>query len=251
MKVVLVTGGFDPLHAGHIACLRQAKALGDVLVVGINSDTWLQHHKGRVLVPMSQRMEVIKNLSMVDAVVVYADSDGSSSDAIRLVQNHYPGAHIIFANGGDRTQENIPEMIFDEVEYVFGLGGNTNQLTAEPATVDRVWGSFRVLHQLDTRFKVKEVTVSPGACLTMQRHEHRSEYWLVTQGRATVYSMDSQAKRFDQSPFLLRCYLESHESLTISPNEWHQLSNETGGLLKLIEIQYGTNCDENDIERIC
>ena len=123
MKIVLVTGGFDPLHSGHIAYFKAARTLGDMLIVGLNSDEWLTRKKGRPFMPLQERMAIVGNLAVVDEVVVYNDNDNSSCDAIHLVKTRYPNAEIVFANGGDRTKDNIPEMVFDDVEFVFGVGG--------------------------------------------------------------------------------------------------------------------------------
>ncbi len=72
---------------------------------------------------MSERFALVSALKIVDEVVVYNDNDGSSCDAIQLLKTHYPKDQIVFANGGDRTKDNIPEMVIDDVEFVFGVGG--------------------------------------------------------------------------------------------------------------------------------
>ena len=80
MRIVLVTGGFDPLHSGHIRYFTEAKKLGDRLIVGVNSDAWLTRKKGRPFMPLEERAEVIRALSVVDAVVAFHDdydADGS------------------------------------------------------------------------------------------------------------------------------------------------------------------------------
>jgi D-beta-D-heptose 7-phosphate kinase/D-beta-D-heptose 1-phosphate adenosyltransferase len=123
MKIVLVTGGFDPLHRGHIKYFNAAKELGDKLIVGLNSDNWLTRKKGRPFMSIDDRLIVTGSIGIVDEVIVYNDDDDSSCEAIRLVKKRYPSANLIFANGGDRTKDNIPEMIFDDVEFVFGVGG--------------------------------------------------------------------------------------------------------------------------------
>ena len=64
-RVVLVTGGFDPLHSGHIEYFKSAKRLGDILVVGVNSDAWLERKKGRAFMPAKERITIIENLKMV------------------------------------------------------------------------------------------------------------------------------------------------------------------------------------------
>ena len=249
-KVVLVTGGFDPLHSGHIAYFKAAKELGNRLVVGLNSDEWLTRKKGRPFMPLQERFALVSAHGIVDEVIVYNDDDGSSSDAIRLTRMRYPEAEIVFANGGDRTQENIPEMVFDDIEFVFGVGGENKKNSSSwiltewkaPKT-ERQWGYYRVLHEDGKEVKVKELTVEPGKTLSMQRHQHRAEHWFVVEGTASVYTLDSST---DQD--LLGTYTK-HQALHIPKTQWHMLANETDMPLKLVEIQYGENCVEVDIER--
>jgi cytidyltransferase-like protein len=251
MKIVIVTGGFDPLHSGHIAYFKAAKTLGDRLVVGLNSDEWLVRKKGRPFMPLQERMAIVGNLEVVDEVVIYNDDDGSSCDAIQLVKARYPAAEIVFANGGDRTQHNIPEMSVEGVEFVFGVGGQDKKNSSswiledwkKPRT-QRSWGYYRVLHEVGSHTKLKELTVMPKTCLSMQRHEQRAEFWFVAEGEATVYTVDSKSTDTE-----LKCSMTMHENTWICANEWHQLCNESDQPLKLIEIQYGDNCIEEDIER--
>ena len=251
MKIVLITGGFDPIHSGHLAYFNAARALGDRLIVGLNSDEWLTRKKGRPFMPISERFALTSSIGCVDEVVVYNDDDNSSCGAIRVVRQRYPDAEIIFANGGDRTRENIPEMIFDDVTFVFGVGGQDKKNSSswiledwkKPKT-DRAWGHYRVLHEVGANTKLKELTVMPKTCLSMQRHDQRQEFWFVAEGTATVYTLDESSTDRD-----VKCELEVHEHTFIECREWHQLCNETDRPLKLIEIQYGENCIESDIER--
>lgn len=252
MKVVLITGGFDPLHSGHIAYFKAAKTLGDILIVGLNSDDWLVRKKGAAFMPWNERLCIINNLSMVDEVYTFDDDDGSAKHFIQQARAHYPDAELIFANGGDRTKDNIPEMdvVDSNLSFVFGVGGENKMNSSSwilqewkaPKT-ERQWGYYRVLHEQDKEVKVKELTVEPGKCLSMQRHQDRAEHWFVSEGTATVYSIDSST-----DVDLLGVY-QKFDSLHISKTEWHQLCNETGKPLKIVEIQYGSNCVEEDIER--
>lgn len=125
-KVVLVTGGFDPLHIGHIEYFKSAASLGDTLVVGLNSDEWLVRKKGKEFMDWSNRASIVSELKCVDSVLSFDDSDNTAIDAIRKCLTKYPDATVIFANGGDRGKDNIPEMQFESprVEYVFGVGGS-------------------------------------------------------------------------------------------------------------------------------
>jgi cytidyltransferase-like protein len=126
VRVVLVTGGFDPLHSGHIAYFDAAKKLGDILIVGVNSDEWLTRKKGKPFMPWGERALIVSKLQMVNGIRHFDDSDGSARDAIRKVLENYPNDEIIFANGGDRKLDNIPEMDVESnrLEFVFGVGGD-------------------------------------------------------------------------------------------------------------------------------
>ncbi len=124
-KIVLVTGGFDPVHSGHISYIRAARELGDVLIVGVNSDSWLVRKKGEPFMPLDERGAIIEEFKSVDAVIVFNDADGTAVDAIKQVLELYPEDEVFFANGGDRTLDNIPEMVVESerLHFVFGVGG--------------------------------------------------------------------------------------------------------------------------------
>jgi D-beta-D-heptose 7-phosphate kinase/D-beta-D-heptose 1-phosphate adenosyltransferase len=252
MKIVLVTGGFDPIHSGHIAYFKAARALGDMLMVGLNSDEWLTRKKGRAFMPWNERLCVVNNLSMVDEVYTFDDDDGSARHFIQQVRAHFPTSELIFANGGDRTQENIPEMDVKDpnLTFAFGVGGENKANSSSwilqdwkaPKT-ERAWGYYRVLHEVGANTKLKELTVMPKTCLSMQRHDQRAEFWFVAEGEAAVYTLDAGTDHDLVGNF------KQHDYVWIKKNQWHMLCNETDHPLKLIEIQYGENCVEEDIER--
>jgi cytidyltransferase-like protein len=252
MKIVLVTGGFDPIHSGHIAYFKAAKTLGDMLVVGLNSDEWLERKKGRAFMPWNERLCIINNLSMVDEVYTFDDADGSAKAFIRQVRAHYPDAQLIFANGGDRTAKNIPEMdvIDSNLLFEFGVGGDDKKNSSSwilqdwkaPKT-ERVWGYYRVLHEPNEKVKLKELTVDPGKRLSMQRHSDRSEFWFVSEGEATLYTINKSTDAELVGKFI------EHSHMWIPKASWHQLVNESDVPLKVIEIQFGDKCIEEDIER--
>lgn len=249
MKIVIATGGFDPVHSGHIKYLEAARALGDRLVVGLNSDAWLERKKGRPFMPFAERRAVLEGLQCVDEVVAFDDSDGSAVKLLEGMRQSYSYAEIVFANGGDRTADNIPEMVVKNVVFKFGVGGedkaNSSSWILEewkaPKTL-RAWGYYRVLHEVPGT-KVKELTVMPGQSLSMQRHSHRAEYWVVTSGRAVVNSMMPGGYALPAKT------LEVHEELRIPIHEWHQLSNPFDEPVRIVEIQTGSVCSEEDIER--
>ncbi len=125
MTIVLVTGGFDPIHKGHIAYFNAAKKLGDKLIVGMNSDAWLSRKKGRPFMPIDERITIVQNLKMVDEVILFDDTDGSAIEAIKNVRRLFPTDLIIFANGGDRVEGNTLELSFEDknLKFVWGVGG--------------------------------------------------------------------------------------------------------------------------------
>lgn len=242
-KIVLVTGGFDPIHSGHISYFESAKKLGDKLIVGVNSDAWLTRKKGRSFMPIAERTTIIQNLKMVDGVILFNDDDESAIEAIKNVQQLYPNDKIIFANGGDRTDKNIPEMVVQDVEFIFGVGGEDKKNSSSwileewkaPKT-ERQWGYYRVLHEAPG-MKVKELTVNPGKSLSMQRHFKRNEYWVVEEGACNVVLEDKIIS------------LSTHKTIDIPVNNWHQLINPFDKPCRIVEIQYGKDCIEEDIER--
>jgi mannose-6-phosphate isomerase-like protein (cupin superfamily) len=135
------------------------------------------------------------------------------------------------------------------LEFAFGVGGfdkaNSSSWILEewkaPKT-GRAWGYYRVLHEVPG-MKVKELTVDPGKSLSMQRHQSRSEFWIVSEGQAIVNR--ATPLNFD----LPTAELNKHEQLHIVQQEWHQLTNPYSHPLKIVEIQYGDQCVEEDIER--
>ena len=200
----------------------------------------------------TERLCVINNLAMVDEVYTFDDADDSAKEFIRQVRAHYPDAELVFANGGDRTDKNIPEMdaVDSNLEFVFGIGGEDKKNSSswileewkKPKTA-RAWGYYRVLHEVGTNTKLKELTVASKTCLSMQRHDKRAEFWFVAEGEAAVYTLDAGTDHDLVGNF------KKHDYVWIKKNQWHMLCNETDYPLKLIEIQYGDNCVEEDIER--
>ena len=126
-KVSLVTGGFDPIHSGHISYFARAKDFSDFLVVGLNTEEWLTKKKGQYFQSWKERAEIISHLTMVDAVITVPDDDeGSACGAIAKCLEI--ADTVIFCNGGDRGKSNTPETDkYGEdprVQFEFGIGGD-------------------------------------------------------------------------------------------------------------------------------
>ena len=117
---VLVSGGFDPLHVGHVCLIQEARRLYGRVFVALNSDQWLMRKKGYVFMPWQERYHVMLNVKGVYKVVTVDDADGTVCDAIARLKPTY------FANGGDRDAPNLHESMLCErlgVKQVFGVGG--------------------------------------------------------------------------------------------------------------------------------
>ena len=141
--VVLITGGFDPLHSGHLAYIKAAKKLGDKLIVGINSDLWLERKKGKNFLPLSERFEIVSALKYVDNCILFNDEDGTAIEAIRNVIMLFPFDRIIFANGGDRKKENVPEEdpnLFPDREIIFAYGVGGSDKKNSSSWILQRWG---------------------------------------------------------------------------------------------------------------
>ena len=250
--IVLVTGGFDPIHSGHISYINAAKKLGDKLVVGVNSDDWLRRKKGQEFMPSHERINIIQNLKAVDHCILFNDTENHAIEAIRNVKLMYPDHHIIFANGGDRTPENIPEMSEPNVEFVFGVGGEDKKNSSswilqewKAPKIERTWGYYRVLHDVPGT-KVKELTVEPGQSLSLQRHQLRTEIWLIAKGQCMV---EHYGHAIQSDAYLVHTPLKTHSEYHVSRTEWHRLFNPYDEPCQIVEIQYGDECTEEDIER--
>jgi len=250
-RIVLVTGGFDPLHSGHIAYFTEAKKLGSKLVVGLNSDSWLTRKKGKPFLTIDERKIILEALEIVDSVITFNDSDGSANLAIYKCLQQYPECKIIFANDGDRTNTNTPEYEtygkMNWVEFKWGVGG-TDKKNSSSVILDnwktqhteRKWGYWRVLDDKGT-IKTKELVIDPGCSLSDQRHFYRSEHWYVLTGNVQI---DTECNGKWQIQML-----SPNTTYVIGPNVWHKTTNTGDTPAHIIEIQYGERCVEDDIER--
>ena len=247
MVIALITGGFDPIHVGHIRLIQEAGKIGRV-VVGLNSDQWLKTKKGMHFMPFEERKAIVEQMQGVVLATGFNDTDGTAIDAIRVVQNMFPNESIIFCNGGDRTDKNIPEHDFcvkNNVEMRFEVGGgkaNSSSWLLSNWSANnqetRQWGSFKTLYTDGNKIKVKELTVESGKSLSMQKHERRNEFWVIVSGQATVSYGNEQ---FD---------LEEGQSIKINSFMWHKVQNLCLEPLKILEVQYGSQCVETDIQRL-
>ena len=138
-KKIMVSGGFAPIHIGHVRMILQASNHGEVIVVA-NSDDWLLRKKGYVFMPWEERAEIIRAIRGVKDVIRVDDADGTVCDAIQRVKPDF------FANGGDRKTDNTPEKEVCEllgVEMLWNIGGTKIQSSSDlvGSVPDNIGGS--------------------------------------------------------------------------------------------------------------
>ena len=250
-KICVVSGGFDPIHSGHISYINCAKDFGEYLIVALNSDECLRKKKGKEFILFEERKSVLENIKGVDEVIGFEDDElGSCSKALEQIKAKYPDATITFCNGGDREKDNIPEMRIKGINFEFSVGGNDKKNSSswilknwKYESERRVWGEFFNLFE-DDQVKVKELIIEPSSGTSLQKHLKRNEIWLVSKGKCIVkYTKDSLKK-------ITEIKLDKHSSLHIQQGDWHQITNPYNESCKIVEIQYGMEISEEDIERL-
>jgi cytidyltransferase-like protein len=129
--IIILSGGFDPLHIGHVRMMQEASAMADKVIVGLNSDEWLNRKKGYVFMPLDERLAIVVELECVYGARKFNDDDDTANDLIKKVceqhRTHDPECKIAFGNGGDRTDKNTPESrvcLSLGVDMVWGVGGD-------------------------------------------------------------------------------------------------------------------------------
>lgn len=126
-KLVAISGGFDPVHVGHVRMIAEAARIGDVIIIA-NSDAWLMRKKGYVFMKYDERQEILYNFKGVIDVVEAKDDDDSVCKTLEKIKPD------IFANGGDRKSDNVPEVALCNklgIELVWNAGGDKIQSSSE------------------------------------------------------------------------------------------------------------------------
>jgi cytidyltransferase-like protein len=218
MKRIAISGGFDPLHPGHIALIEKAQKFGEVHII-LNSDAWLIRKKGFFFQPWNDRKKILE--AYTPHVHDVDDSDGTVCEALKRIKPDY------FGNGGDRGKTNTPELSVCEthaIEPVFELGGgkyaSSSALNAKQRVATR-WGWYDVILDMPT-LKVKMLHVDAGKSLSLQRHDLRSEFFFMP---------------------------KTGEVRVNLPGVWHVLHAPADQPLDLLEVQMGPSVEE-DIEKI-
>lgn len=132
--ILVLSGGFDPPHIGHVRMIKEAAEIADNVIVGVNSDEWLQNKKGYIFMPWEERSELVSSFKGVTETVEFNDDDGSACDLIEKVRKQFPDSSIAFGNGGDRVLDNVPEVLVatqENIDLVWKLGGGKIQSSSD------------------------------------------------------------------------------------------------------------------------
>jgi D-beta-D-heptose 7-phosphate kinase/D-beta-D-heptose 1-phosphate adenosyltransferase len=216
-KTIVIAGGFDPIHPGHIAMIEAAREYGEVHIV-LNSDDWLSRKKGFFFQPWTDRKKILE--AYTSHIHTVDDTDGSICEALRRIKPTYYG------EGGDVPKDPTPELTLCAelgTEPVFELGGskyNSSTMINGRQHVTTRWGTYDVLVDMP-ELKVKILTIAPGKELSLQRHELRSEFFFMPNGEVRMNL----------------------------PGVWHAPVAPSDRELVILEIQVGVS-EEHDIERI-
>ena len=132
--VIVLSGGFDPMHIGHLRMIQESAKMAEIVIAGVNSDEWLMRKKGYVFMPHEERVEMVQGTRGVSKAMAFDDDDNSACDLLRRVRALWPNFKVAFANGGDRTSDNIPEIPVAEeldVHLIWGVGGGKVQSSSD------------------------------------------------------------------------------------------------------------------------
>ena len=135
--IIILSGGFDPVHKGHIKMFQAAKAFPAIVVVGLNSDSWLTRKKGKPFMCWDERKEILEAMSCIDHIYSFNDEDDSACDLIRHIleeNKNNKNVKIYFGNGGDRTDMNSPEVDYcseNNIDTLWGVGGKKIQSSSD------------------------------------------------------------------------------------------------------------------------
>tara|TARA_X000001036_G_C20469940_1_gene721087 strand:+ start:23 stop:802 length:780 start_codon:yes stop_codon:yes gene_type:complete len=244
----LVSGGFDPVHIGHLRMFKDAKSLSDKVILLLNNDEWLVKKKGKPFMTENQRKEILEEFKSISRVIIQTSSDKSSTKAIEEFVLKNPNKNICYCNGGDRSNiKNILEADICKklgVSLEFGVGGENKIESSSQLTKNylgniekRPWGNYHIIAK-NTGYQIKEIKINQKSKLSLQKHENRSEFWQIVRGKSKI-TIENQEH-----------FLKEKEHIYIPKKTIHRIENIGKEDLIFIEIQLGENLKEEDIIRL-
>ena len=271
--IVIVSGGFDPVHEGHMALFNAAAEHGKVHVL-LNSDDWLARKKGSSLLSFQTREEILNNITSIHRVHAVDDRDETVCNGLLKLRGEYSNTKMFFANGGDRKVNNIPEQWFCEdleINLLWNIGGDkiessskllnqyvdNMQILSEPENAivsknlnHRKWGHYEIIDSGEG-WLTKILTVHAGKSISLQKHTYRSEEWLVLEGYgyfASSEPIDKSHTSYFKHMTATRIY--PGFKISIPSFTWHWVKNSEEKIsLKILETWFGGTLEESDIER--
>lgn len=236
--IVAVSGGFDPMHIGHIEMLEQARLLGDELVVIVNNDHWLKAKKGYAFMPEEERVALLERYPFVDRVVLTDhlpdDPDRSVSRTLEQIHPH------IFANGGDRGETNTPEADVAErlgIEMAYGIGGGkvqssswmTSRAFREAYTLHTSWGTRRE-SDADEGWQLSTLRIRAGSQVPYESASRIRTIWMLVRGDARIITKPSSKSPASHT-------LVPGESIRIPSSTPYSISSETGCIVIHVRLE--------------
>jgi len=254
--IIIVSGGFDPVHKGHTAMFNAAAEYGKVHIF-LNSDDWLTRKKGAPFLPYETRENVLKNMSSIHKVHSVDDRDETIVKGLLELRKQHPNTKMLFANGGDRKLANTPEIDFCkelDIKMLWNVGGEKIDSSSDllskykhyhgaPHVVSRKWGTYEVLMR-KRDWVVKILTILPKKSISLQKHQYRAEQWFILEGKG-IY-----ASKLNGAITIKLSKKGKGAAIFIPPNVWHWIKNTSGNeSLIILETWFGEKLEESDIER--
>ncbi len=252
---VILSGGFDPMHSGHVSMIHEANMASKFgVIILLNSDEWLARKKGKSFMNWQERRSILWSMRGVTNVFPVDDSDGTVVAGLSSVADRFGNHTLAFGNGGDRKLTSTPsaeQALCNArgIDVLFGVGGDTKQNSSSTILADwarqteqRPWGEFTT-YEVGSGYKVKTLKVNPGQRLSLQYHNHRDEHW-------TVLSGSGFALVGDHDNSLIPLPLSTGVNLHIPKNILHRVECTGNDSLVILEAQIGDYVGEDDIVRI-
>lgn len=252
-NLVILSGGFDPIHIGHVAMFQDATKHGDI-VVCLNSDEWIITKKGKQFMNWNERAAIVLNMKGVIGVIEMFDDDGTACAGIERAYLRYKDSYdkVYFGNGGDRNPLSTPskEQVICEklgIGLIWNVGGGTKPQSSswilnkwsgtKEKEVVKPWGKFRTIKE-GINYKVKEIIINSHQRISYQYHNFRSELWMIVSGNVSI-TKDGVAHDFTAGGHIY-----------IPVGYQHRIENIGDTQAVIIEIQFGEKCAEDDIVRL-